>query len=269
MADYPIRVVTFNVRCGTANDGTNAWPHRKDFAGAMLAGLSADVIGLQECYDYQGRDVLASLPGYAFVGAGREDGRDKGEMSAVLYRTDRLREVAHGHFWISDTPHLPGSRAWETNCTRMATWVALRPTSTDGDTPASIFHVFNTHLDHRSAPARENGARLIRARIEALGPAMPAILTGDFNARPGDPPYAALVAGGLLRDAWRAAHPSPLPGGEGTFHAFDGTVNRERIDWILTTPHWEVADARIDRSSRAGRYPSDHFAVVADLRLRG
>src|SRR5262245_56662328 len=85
-----LRVMSFNIRYGTANDGDNDWEHRKDFLIETIAAVNPDLLGTQETLGFQ-RDYLARrLQDYEVLGAGRDDGREKGEMAALYYRRSRF-----------------------------------------------------------------------------------------------------------------------------------------------------------------------------------
>ncbi|QDT15813.1 endonuclease/exonuclease/phosphatase family protein [Alienimonas californiensis] len=267
-----LRVMSFNLRYGTARDGENAWPHRKEFVAETIKTFSPDVLGTQETLAFQRDELLERLPGYAAFGVGREDGTEKGEMTTLLYRTDRLEKLDGGHFWLSETPDEVGSQSWDTSLPRMASWLKLRDRRPGG---AGDFWVFNTHFDHRGAQARAESATLMRAKIAAIAGDGPAIVTGDFNAVPGSLPYKNLFgdpadAAGqrvTLRDSYRERRPDGEPGqSAGTAGGFRREDRGEsRIDWIAVTPHWAIVDAAIDRTHRDGRTPSDHDPVTAVL----
>ena len=262
-----VRVMTYNVRYGTAPDGANHWDKRKESLLAAIRAFDPDLLGTQEVLAFQ-RDVLAAgLPGLTPWGAGREDGKEAGEMTLLFYRADRFEKVDGGFFWYSETPDVPGSRSWDAMFPRLAAWVRLRDRQAP-DRPPLLF--LTTHLDHPGRQARLESARLLRARIAALRQGGPAILTGDFNAGEGGEPYQATFApdaGGsiLLQDAFRLAHPQRSPD-EGTFSGFKASATGgARIDWIGATADWNVLACDIDRTARDGRTPSDHFAVTARL----
>ena len=89
---------------------------------------------------------------------------------------------------------------------------------------------------------------------------------------PGSRPYQVLITPEdnelpTLIDTFRSMHPQ-LQANVGTFNGFRGTERGARIDWILTTDDFKVIDAAIDRTSRNGRYPSDHFPVTAVVKLK-
>jgi endonuclease/exonuclease/phosphatase family metal-dependent hydrolase len=264
----PVRVMSFNIRYGTAADGDNHWDKRKDFLVETIATFDPDLLGTQETLAFQ-RDYLADkLAGYEAFAAGRDDGKNAGEMAALFYRTARFQKLDGGHFWLSDTPDKPGSKGWDAALPRVATWVKLR----DRTNPAAKPVLFlNAHLDHRGVKARLESARLMRAKAAELGAGCRLVVTGDFNAPEASDPYAALFAevDGKLSpvvDTYRLAHPTRAKD-EGTFSAFKAaSVTGGRIDWIACSRDWDVRVAGIDRTARSGRTPSDHFPVTAVLR---
>ncbi len=266
-----LRVMSLNVRYGTAADGENAWDVRKDFLLETIAGFAPDLLGTQECLAFQTDYLREGLPGYGFFGVGRDDGARGGEMCGIFFRSDVFERVDGGHFWLSETPDVVASRSWDSALTRMATWVVLA-SKTDPDYSAVVA---NTHFDHVGEIARLESARLIRRRLTSIAQGRPVILMGDFNA-PTDSmsagPYRVLVgeeasprAGLPLVDTFRAVYPAARSD-EGTFHGFARRTAGARVDWVLASPSFEVLEAAIDRSEREGRYPSDHYPVTAVLR---
>lgn len=256
-----LKVMTFNIRYGTANDGENHWDKRKEFLVDVIRTEAPDVLGVQEALYAQIAYILEALPEYSMVGVGRDDGIRKGEYSAILYRRARLSLSRSDTFWFSDTPDRVASTSWGNSITRICTWAQL--TTPDG----RPLYVYNLHLDHQSQPSREKSVALLRRRIEARDPKAPVIVTGDFNAGEKNPAVTAMLDGHILRDTFRVAHADASP--VGTFTGFTmGQVQGEKIDYIFVTQEWQVVDAAIVRTSRGDRYPSDHFPVTATLTRR-
>ncbi len=257
----PMSIMTFNIRYGTALDGENSWPKRRDFVFDSIREADPDLIGLQEALAFQVHEATAVLPQYAAIYAGRDDGKEKGETCAILYRTDRYTLGEHGTFWLSDTPDMVGSNTWNAGCTRVCTWAYL----TDRQTSLPLLF-YNTHLDHLSAEARLKGVDLILTHIAGQTQVVPLILTGDFNTGEGSEPI--LLAKEQLQDVyaeWLKNTHQP-PGPMGTFNGFKNKTDGERIDYIFTA--WSTPlDAEIIRTTRDGRNASDHFAVTARLHL--
>ena len=265
--DRALRVMTFNVRYGTASDGQDAWPHRRAQLLRLVAGYDPAVLGLQEALKFQVDEIRAAMdePGEV-VGVGRDDGAEAGEYSAILYDRGRLTLLDQGTFWLSDTPTVPGSTSWGNRITRIATWARFRDPASD-----LSFYVVNTHWDHESQNARERSARQIVDWIAAHAAGQPLLLMGDFNAGEANPAFTTLLGaddpGVRLRDTFRAVHPNARP--VGTYHGFTGGRTGEKIDAVLASPGWEVLDAAIVLANEDGRYPSDHFPVTATLLWTG
>ena len=177
----------------------------------------------------------------------------------VFYRKDRLKPVESGNFWLSETPEVAGSSAWGMSLPRMVTWAVFEDLKTK-----KRFTYFNTHFAHRGKvdeEARRQAALIIAKRMPKDGAF---VLTGDFNAAAGDSSaYSALVP--PLTDSWIVAKKKAGP--EGTFHGFKGTPGKTRIDWILFRGPWKVKSAETLTDAREGRYPSDHFPVLAVFAL--
>lgn len=266
-SETELKVVSFNIRYGTANDGESHWDKRREFLIETIKALKPDLLGTQETLGFQ-RDYLArELADFDHIGVGRDDGKDAGEMMALYYRRDRFEPLDSGHFWLSETPNVIGSKSWDSSLPRMVTWVKLR----DKIRPlARPILFFNTHFDHRGMTARLESARLIRAKLDELGKDYSLIITGDFNTDDQSPPYEALFSSvedreSRLVDTYRVVH-SVKATAEGTFSGFKATeVNGARIDWIGVSGDWKIRSAEIDRTSRNGRTPSDHWPVTATL----
>ena len=261
----PLTVMSFNIRYGTASDAEHAWPLRRDLAFRVIREHGPVVLGVQEALRFQLDEIGAVLPHYGEVGVGRTDGVEQGEYSAILYDRNRLEVLDQGTFWLSDTPDVPNSMSWGNRITRIATWARFRDRTT-----AATFHVFNTHWDHESQPARERSARLLLERMRARRPGDPVLVMGDFNAGEDNIAFRMLLAddetGGLrLYDTFRAVHPRAL--NTGTYHAFAGDRSGAKIDAILASREWRTLDAAIVLFSENGLYPSDHFPVTATVQL--
>ena len=259
VAASPLSVMSFNIRYGTAADGDNHWLRRREQLFALLREQQADVIGLQEALHSQIAEILDAVPGYAYVGVGRRDGRQAGEYAAILYRTARLQVRRSDTFWFSDTPGVVKSTSWGNQIERICTWAYFE----DREGPA--FYAFNVHLDHLSQPSRERSVALLLDRIALRDPRAPVVVTGDFNAGENNPAAVAMRAS--FRDSFRVLHPGASE--VGTFNGFTmGQTSGDKIDFVFVEPGVEVLDAAIVRTSRDGRYPSDHFPVTARIRLR-
>ncbi len=266
--DATLRVMSFNVRLGTAKDGDYHWDKRKEFLVETIQKFRPDLLGTQETLSFQ-KDYLASqLPEYGVEGVGRNDGKNSGESMAVYYRKDRFEMMDVGHFWLSETPDVIGSKSWDSSLPRMVTWLKLRDKKAAGH---PVIYFANTHFDHLGKQARAESARLVRERVAAWGPGIPVIVTGDFNAGEGSEPYQNLFAArdgkqSQLLDTYRLKHPM-RDEAEATFNGFKPETRiGSRIDWIAITSQFEVLDAVINRVTRDKLLPSDHYPIEVVLK---
>jgi endonuclease/exonuclease/phosphatase family metal-dependent hydrolase len=260
--------MSLNLR-GPDDAEPNRWPGRLPVVAGLLRDWLPDLVGTQEGLYPRLEDLAeeAGDLGYRWIGLGREGG-SRSEFVAVFYRHDRFRPVAFGHFWLSRSPGTAGSvlaGAWPA-IPRMVTWARFRERATGRE----VVHV-NTHLDHRSGRARRRGAEMIAAFVAPLLKAGDqVILTGDFNAAAvSSRPYKILTR--LLADTWPVGDASR----PATFHGYRHPTLRldgERcIDWILASPGLTPVDAQVLAATKPGPggpvYPSDHWPVLADLRV--
>jgi endonuclease/exonuclease/phosphatase family metal-dependent hydrolase len=248
--------MTWNIRYNNPGDGINAWPNRKDRVIAFLKEINPQVIGMQEVLAGQLNDITSALPEYSWAGAGRDDGKKEGEYVPILYQTSRFSLLRGDHFWLSETPSMPGRLGWDAACARMVTWINLIDRST-GDT----LFVFNTHFDHMGVKARMESARLLVRAVDSLAGKHAAIVTGDFNATTSDTPHQVITAAGFL-DSRMVSKTSPA-GPEYTFSGFDASKRPgQRIDFIYLKNTKPVQSYIVRDDSFNGFYLSDHLPVM-------
>lgn len=254
------KIMTFNLRKNTASDGDHAWPYRTKAVAQVIKRHNADIIGIQEGLHDMLEDLEQLLPEYAWIGEGREGGT-KGEYAAILYKKSKWNVGAMGHFSLSEIPERLGVKSWNASNTRMCTWVTLK--SQTGDE----FAAFNTHLDHISEEAQQKGMELIRERMKTFRDqtALPVVLTGDFNVYPDSAVVTDLEQEGY-RNAYSVLQKENRDVGA-TFHHFLGSEfgEREPIDYIFVSPDLEIHNVMIDREQYEGKYPSDHYPVIAEV----
>ena len=272
--DLELTVMSFNIRYGSANDGQNHWKNRKEMVFDVIRDHPSDVVGLQEALRFQMDEIREALPVYGEIGVAREDGNSEGEYSSILYRTDRFGVGESGTFWFSDTPEIAGSNTWGNACIRICSWARLIETKT-----GKAFYIFNLHLDHVSQPSREKSAVLLAERIKNRRYKDPFVVTGDFNAGEDNPVIKYLKSeiavegpdGSKAKtpvpmvDTFRVLHPDVND--VKTAHAFKGTRQGNKIDYVFVPPGTKVLEAEILYDNVDGRYPSDHYPVIASFML--
>lgn len=251
-----LRVVSFNIRNGEANDGTNSWIYRYPASVLMVREVKPDIMGLQEAYEYQVNFLAENLKDYKCVGVGREDGKHEGEHMSIFYNKKTVSLKKWGTFWLSETPDEP-SLGWDGACRRTATWALMKDRRT-----GHLFYYVNTHLDHVGKAAQRNGLNLIVEKITGMNPDnLPVVLTGDFNVEPED--SILDVLDGKMTSARDAAVKTDR---HGTYN--DWGKASSVIDYIYFSGFSSCPEFRTV-TEKFGDWPfvSDHYPVTADLKF--
>lgn len=258
MAD--IKVSSFNLRMDTPRDSINAWPNRKEMVKSLIQYHDFDIIGTQEGFIHQLQDLM-EMPGFAFIGAGRDDGKQGGEHSAILYKTDRFEVLESGDFWLRENPDEPGLGWDATCCNRIASWGLFKDLENGKE-----FYVFNAHFDHQGVIARKESGKLMVKKIQEIAKGKPVVCTGDFNSTPETEQIVSLSA--LLQDAYKVSKLPPY-GPVGTTNAFVFTAPmKNRIDYVFVSDDFEVSKYAVLTDALNQRYPSDHLPVVATIHMK-
>lgn len=252
-----IRVITWNIHCGQ-DEGLPwkqfDWPVRKHALRTALDQARPDVLCVQEATPEQVDFLEETLPGHRRVGGGRDDGKSEGEHCAIWFDRERFLELDGKTFWLEepiDQPRVGNAL----DVKRICTWVRLRD-----QVSGRTLRVYNTHLYLTEAP-RLTAAGLILAQIAAGDPTDAVVLMADFNAGPGVPSRRLFLESGLADSAERAGKPV----GAATFQIYG--IGVWCIDGILVGPQWRVQNHLVLDVKPNNTFPSDHFALMADLEL--
>jgi endonuclease/exonuclease/phosphatase family metal-dependent hydrolase len=256
-----MKVLTCNVRCLTAKDGPNQWQYRKELCCGILRAQAPEIFCCQEMSAQHHADLAAAFPEYDSYGlADAATGRNP--TNAIFFRREAFTRLSAGGYWLSEQPHVPGSKSWDSNCVRLANWVRLVERASGVE-----FRVVNTHLDHLGQTARENQARIVNEDALAYPADYPQILTGDMNVDATNAVIGLFQSAGWA-DTYGAIHGPADPGH--TFHQFLGPGYKARdgkIDWIFTRGHIRATAAAVIRDCQGERFPSDHYFVSATVAL--
>lgn len=256
-----LKVMSYNLRLDTPYDSVNQWPNRAEKVAALISKYTPDIIGVQEALHHQLQDLMKMLPDYSYCGVGRDDGKEKGEYSAILFRNSRFGLLDTHTHWLSETTDLPGSKSWDAAITRVFTVARFF----DRDTKKE-FVMTNTHFDHIGKEAREQSAHIIKAFVYGYTAGkMPVIISGDFNSETNQTPYLTMIdrtVGLQLFDS------RPASSTAGTFCGFKvGGMPCVTIDFIFHTKEWVVRKYQVIADNDGTYYPSDHLPVMVDFDL--
>ena len=281
-----MQVGSFNIRYENRRDSLNGngWGQRCPVIAQLVRFHDFEIFGTQEGKHGPLEQLKGMLPGYEYIGVGRDDGKEAGEHSAIFYKTELFDLLDHGDFWLSQTPEKP-SVGWDAAMERICTWGHFKVKSTKRD-----FYYFNLHMDHIGVQARMESAKLVVEKIREICDGKPVILTGDFNVDQTNPIYGVFTGSGILKDSYEACEIRYAL--DGTANGFDpNSFTKSRIDHVFVSPMTRVirygvlTDTYRTMTPEAEKYengnfpkeisfqayqartPSDHFPVKVILQL--
>jgi endonuclease/exonuclease/phosphatase family metal-dependent hydrolase len=270
-----LRVVTWNLwwRFGP-------WRERREAIRSVLGALRPDVVGLQEVWARDGENLagwLAAELGMRWVWepsrAPQRWQRQIGDPAVDIGNAVLSRWPVAAH----ERVELPARQ--DDDDGRLAIYALI-------DTPAHRVPFFTTHLtsaiDASALRCQQVGVLARFVAAHSGGTDFPPVVTGDFNAWPdsdeirrfGGYRTAPAVPGQVLLDAWEYADPA-LP--SATWRAANpyvaaGFEPSIRVDYVHVGRPGPDGLGSVGAVRRAGDepvggvWPSDHAAVVADLR---
>ena len=253
-ADDNLKVMSYNIRLGSANDGTNSWHMRYAATAEMIEDQKPDVFGVQEALDYQINFIQENFTDYKSVGVGRENGKKEGEHMSIFWNKKTVSMIKWGTFWLSETPEEP-SMGWDAACKRTATWALMKCRKT-----GKKFYFVNTHLDHKGSEAQKNGLKLIVDRLSEINPdGYPMVLTGDFNITPDNKALTDLDA--KMQSARKIAEKTDSHDTYNGWGRGSGVIDYIYVSGFSSCPEFQTVVKRYkDR-----KFVSDHYPVFARL----
>ncbi len=282
-----LQVGSYNIRYENRGDSLkgNGWGQRLPIIAQQILFHDLEIFGTQEGKIRQLEGMKALLPGYEYIGVGRDDGKQAGEHSAIFYKTEVFELLDHGDFWLSPTPDVP-SKGWDAALNRICTWGHFRVKATKQE-----LYYMSLHMDHIGVQARMESAKLVVEKIKEICGGKPVVLTGDFNVDQNNPIYNVFTGSGILADSYEICEIRYAL--DGTANGFDpNSFTTSRIDHVFVTPGTRVirygvlTDTYRTMTPEAKKYengnfpkeisfqayqartPSDHFPLKVILQLK-
>lgn len=253
------KAMSYNIKYDNVNDTVNNWNDRKAAMVNLLKKYHPEFIGMQEVLHLQLEYLNESLTGYQYIGVGRDDGKEKGEYSPILYDIEKYELLESNTFWLSKTPD-EISVGWDASMERICTYGLFK-----NKTSLKKIWLFNTHFDHVGVKARNKSAKLILKKIKQLNlNDLSVLLMGDFNLMPQEKSILSIkkkIDDGIVISK------TSLKGPKGTFNGFDihNPIER-RIDYIFTKRFGVESYYHIDERLENGKHISDHLPVLISVK---
>ena len=254
-----IHVATYNIRQRNQVDSGNMWIDRKEKVCNLIKYHGFDIFGVQEAFKDQMDDMQKLLPKYASIGVGRDDGKDKGEHSAIWYKKERFKVIKSGTFWLSPTDTEQPNKGWDAALPRICTWGVF-----EDKTNGKQFIMMNTHFDHVGRIARSESAKLMLQKAKELASNLPLIISGDLNVNEKDDAYYTLANSPSIQDTYELSPIVYEP--NSSFNGWGKSLEKKsRIDHIFVSEPFNILRYGILTDTYLGKYPSDHFPVSVHM----
>ncbi len=256
-----LTVMSYNILFDFPNDSYDSWKERKGYVAQIIENHDPDVIGLQEPLPWQVYDLKKLCPEYSSVSIPVHTD------STILYKKDKFYPLAKGHYWLSPSPEKPLSAGFGNFLPRYVIWAKFNNLE-DG----REFYFINTHFDNTS-PFQETAAPLFLERTEPQAAELPVIIAGDFNSVIGSEAFDILTdktSEFFLKDAYQIADVREIYNCSGDCTDSTHSGGEGQIDHIfladddITCSVWGVDKLTCGDLNRP---PSDHFPVIAKIRL--
>jgi endonuclease/exonuclease/phosphatase family metal-dependent hydrolase len=258
-----LNVATYNLRYDNAQDSVkgNGWKERYPVIAQIIQFNDLDVFGTQEGKFHQLNNLADAMPGYKWIGIGRDDGKQAGEHSAIFYKATKFKILKQGNFWLSTITDRP-NKGWDAVLPRICTWAQFQDIKT-----GFKFYFFNLHMDHVGVQARKESVHLVLSKIKEMANNQATIFTGDFNVDQHNESYIEVLSTGVLKDCFDLA-PIKLANSN-SFNGFRlDQPGDARIDHIFVTKQFDVKRYAILTDTNHGKLPSDHYPVVAIMNYK-
>lgn len=310
-----LRVATFNTLFPSALEQPGTWARRSELIRRAIERARPDVIGLQEVLPATLEELPGLLGDLSFVagpdrgparafspypllesalrlvrtgslrgpeGARHEPVRNSAEHLPIAYRTERLKPVASGAFWISATPEQPGTSPPSAFSPSLVHWVRFADLTNAGSLLVMNAHIGLAPWHHALA------VRTIAERLRALSPRAPqsaahapqdaarpperehpsesVFLLGDFNALRSSLLVRALTSpdGAALIDATRTAPRQSGP--PVTFHWGVGATRWGlSIDYVFARSALQAVSCERIGEHEGSQYASDHHLTLVEF----
>uniref|UniRef100_UPI003D7F7220 endonuclease/exonuclease/phosphatase family protein n=1 Tax=Pedobacter sp. TaxID=1411316 RepID=UPI003D7F7220 len=184
------------------------------------------------------------------------------ERASIFYLKDKFKLLNKGDFWLAENPDKPGLGWDATCCNRICSWVYLQDAKS-----GKKFYFFNAHFDHQGKIARVESSKLMLKKISEIAGKQAAIFTGDLNGDQQSEWYLILKNSGMLLDTYTQVKYPYV--NNSSFNGWGKSLESSGIiDHVFVTPHFYPQRWGILTDTYMGKFPSDHFPVLVELRWK-
>jgi len=277
--DARLRVMSFNMLLNWSEDHlepVDKWETRKSRVVEYIQWAHPDIIGSQELQADQLDDLMDAIgDDYGYYGTGIDDGVRGGDIPAIFYRKERIEKIQGQTFYFSETPQVISKSPFGQRNTFLLCQFRDKKTGAD-------FLILNTHLAFSNFERRFYEASKLRDFLLEKAGGLPILMTGDFNTFPfrqeldlpfydGDRVVQTIEKGGVVDSLKHAlfGHFGPISSTNFSSELKKPFCSEGEpdiiLDHIFVSKEVKILAHGIDPARVDGRFPSDHFPVIADV----
>lgn len=258
-----MRIMTFNLRCDLIFDFSNRWGKRKDIVYKIMNDYNCDVIGTQEVTNDMFKDLSENFDQYNIIGKSRSKKLFEERTDILINKNHKI--IEDKTFWLSGNPDKQGRSIWYSIFPRICTTALVELEN------KKKIRIYNTHLDCFFAKAREHELKKIGEfiKIQDEKENIPIIVMGDFNAEPNSKLIKDFSTNKINNKKFIPVQDfNKKLYSKSTMSNFKGNKNGAHIDYIFVSEDIEIENVEIVNYNIDGRYPSDHYPLVADVKIK-
>ncbi|MDU2123665.1 MAG: endonuclease/exonuclease/phosphatase family protein [Clostridium celatum] len=258
-----MRVMSFNLRSDFILDFKNRWDDRKHIVYEIIDKYKCDIIGVQEVNNKMYEDITSNIKNYNIIGSARSKKFFSERNNLFIEESHNI--LKHKTFWLSKNPNKVGSQLWYSLYPRICTTAVVELKT------GEKVRIYNTHLDCFLPQARDFGLKKLGEFVEKnrKEEKLPVIIMGDFNATPNSKIIKKFAAGEYNTDRFVAVQEVKKElYSKSTMSSFKGKEKGLHIDYIFVSEDLEIVDVDIVKDNINGKYPSDHYPLIADIRIK-
>lgn len=251
-----LKIMSYNIRyIHTESKPERNWSRRRAYVMQQIREEAPDILCLQEVKAMQIGFIVKNLEDYyGYVYKYRSDNYLTKEAVPIFYNKERFTLIESDSFWLSETPEKE-SVGWDAALERICTYARLKDNRTGRE-----LAVYSVHFDHVGIEAMKNGSAMVLSRMARDG--VPAVMLGDYNIIEHTELYD-YIAARLVDTKYAAAHSMNSV----TYNNYGGEESSV-IDYIMHNGGFDVDSYKVRNELFDGKYASDHFAVITEVRYR-
>lgn len=241
-----LTIMSFNIQNKYVLDWFNkCFNSRMNKIVKIIEKENPDIIGLQEVTPKIKKLLETRFPQYNIIGRSRYDNKVIADEYNLIMVSKKYKIISSGTYSLGPNIDKIGSKGILDVFPRICSYVKF-------ECQGKIIAIFNTHLDHLFNYNRRKQLKQIKTIINLQG-ASANIIMGDFNLTR----ESEILKEFMDEDYKNAADDLEQP-----------TFKNKFIDQILFSNDFSLTRTYIKGKKELEKYPSDHFPVVAKIKLK-